>query len=87
MSGDQWYMLKRSRKSRVCCFLKGSDRCVVESKARAMFREPFIVRLTWGLLHHFTGHPIPGDKTSEDPCSGEISLPCMNQFELVIVIL
>ncbi len=84
---DHWYILKRSRGSKVCCFMKASDRCLVESKARALFRDPFILKLTWGLLHHFTGHPIPDEKTSEDHCFGEISLPCISQFELVIVVL
>jgi len=84
MSSDQWFAVKRSKKSPVVYLMTGGDRCMVTATAKSMFSDPVIVKLTWGLMKQLIGCNIPGDKQTTDFCRGQIFLPSRGKYDLII---
>ena len=84
MPSDHWFAVKRKKDSTLIYLMTGGDRRMVEATAKAMFRDPVIVKLTWSLMKQIIGCNIPGDKLSTDYCRGEMMLPRLGKFDLVI---
>ena len=87
MTSDQWFAVKRSRKSSGVYLMTGGDRCRVTLQAKCMYTDPVIVKLTWGLMQQLIGCNIPGDKQTTDFCRGQIFLPSRGKYDLVIMAL
>lgn len=87
MTSDQWYAVKRDKNTKVVYLMCGGDRRMVEATAKAMYRSPIIVKLTWMMMKVLTGCVIPGDTSMTSFCRGSIMLPRRDKNDCVIMVL
>ena len=87
MTSDTWFAVSRMKGSSVVYLMVGGDRRMVEATAKAMFRDPVIVKLTWMMMKVITGCEIPTDKPMTDFCRGEFMLPRHGKYDIVIKVL
>ncbi len=87
MSSDQWFAVKRNKKSRIVYLITGGDRRRVEEHCKSMFHSPIIVKLTWGMMHALNGCNTPGDKLPTDFCRGQIMIPRDDKIDIIYMAL
>ena len=87
MTSDTWFAVSRQKGSTLLYLMVGGDRRLVEATAKAMFRDPVIVKLTYAMMNQIIGVRTPANKMPTDFCRGELMMPRSGKYDIVIKVL